>query len=138
MTGFVLDASVALAWCFHDEASAETAAVLDQLHKNYALVPVIWPLEMANILAVAERNRRISAAVTAEFAMQLQALDIRVDEVLANRALGDLLRFVRTTGLTAYDASYLELAMRSGLPLATRDRALATAARRNGVAVIRC
>jgi predicted nucleic acid-binding protein len=136
--GLVLDASVTLAWCFRDEATAETEAVLDQLLKNFAVVPVVWPLELANILTAAERNRRITAATTAEFASRLQTLDIRIDEAWGLRSLTDHVAFVRSSGLTSYDAAYLELAMRSGLSLATRDRALATAARRNGVAVIRC
>lgn len=138
MTGVVLDASVALAWCFNDEASAETEAVLDQLLKNFAMVPAVWPLEMANILTAAERNRRITAATTTEFVSRLQTLDVRIDEAWGLRSLPDRVAFVRTSGLTSYDAAYLELAMRSGLPLATRDRALANAARRNGVTVIRC
>lgn len=138
MSGLVLDASVALAWCFRDEATPETEAIQNRLAVDPAIVPCSWPLEMANILTLAERNRRITAAVVTEFIAQLRTLQIQVDEATAPNALTETLNLSRNFGLTSYDAAYLELAMRSGLPLATRDRALASAARRNGVAVIRC
>jgi len=138
VSGLVLDASVALAWCFRDEQSAEAIAVLRQVETEFAVVPAIFPLEVINVLGDAERRRRISAAAIAEFLEQIRAYDIRIDEISARRVYTDVLNLARNEGLAAYDAAYLEIAVRSGLPLATGDRALATAARRNGVAVIRC
>ena len=138
MSGLVLDASVALAWCFRDEQSAEAIAILHQVETEFAIVPAIFPLELINVLGDAERRRRISAAAIAEFLEQIRAYDIRIDEISARRVYTDVLNLVRNEGLAAYDAAYLEIAVRSGLPLATGDRALASAARRNGVAVIRC
>ncbi len=136
MSGFVLDASVTLAWCFRDQASPESTGVLDRLEEDFAAVPAIWPLEVANILAVAERRGRIDAAEIAAFAAVLEALDIRVDTATAARGLREILGLARREGLSSYDACYLDLAMREGLALATRDAALAAAARRCGVAVI--
>lgn len=137
--GFVLDASVALAWCFHDEATKESTALLDRLAGDIAAeAPAIWTLEIANILVMAERKARIDAAAVTEFVALLETLDIRVEDTPADRAFGSILALARREGLSSYDAAYLDLAMRRGLPLATRDAALAKAARRAGVAVISC
>lgn len=138
MSGFVLDASTALTWCFHDEATTGSLSVLQRLEADHAEVPAIWPLEVANILAAAERRRRIDAAGIGEFLAVIESLDIRVDGATASRALNDILGISRREGLTAYDAAYLDLAMREGLALATGDRALAAAAQRCGVSVIAC
>lgn len=137
--GFVFDASVALAWCFHDEATAASAALLDRLALDeIAEVPAIWALEVANILVMAEKRKRLDAAAVAEFVALLETLDIRADDAPAARAFGEILALARREGLSSYDAAYLDLAMRRGLPLATRDAALAKAARRAGVAAIVC
>lgn len=136
MSGFVLDASIALTWLFRDELTAERRTVLERLDAEFAVVPAIWPLEMANILAIAERKGRIASAEVAEFVAKIETLDIRVDDGTASRGLREILALARRESLTSYDAAYLDLAMREGLPLATRDRALAKAAKRLGVAVI--
>ncbi len=137
--GFVLDASVALAWCFHDEATRESDALLDRLAGEIAVeAPAIWALEVANILVMAERKGRIGSAAIAEFVALLETLDIRIDDAPAARSLGEILALARREGLSSYDAAYLDLAMRRGLPLATRDAALAKVARRAGVAVVSC
>ena len=128
MTGFVLDASVALAWCFDDEGTPAAWALLDRLHHAPAVVPVLWALEVGNILLGAEKRRRISQARSVEFLGILGALDIRVDPDQPGRAFRDVLPLARAQQLTIYDASYLELAMRLGLPLATKDAALVRAA----------
>ncbi len=138
MTGLVVDASIALAWCFEDEATAASWAILDRLSVEPAFVPSIWPLELANVLAGAERRGRIDAADIAEFLARLALLDLRVDEQTASRGLTEILALARAHALTSYDAAYLDLAMRDGVPLATRDRALADAAARCGVTVIAC
>jgi predicted nucleic acid-binding protein len=136
VTGFVLDVSVALAWCFHDEATPATWAVLDRLETETATVPSLWHLEAANVLALAERKGRITPAHCAEFITMVETLSIDVDQDTPYRAFGEILALARGHGLTAYDAAYLELAMRSGVPLATKDLALAAGARSLGVEVI--
>lgn len=128
MTGFVLDASVALAWCFDDEGTPAAWALLDRLQHTPAFVPALWALEVGNILLGAEKRRRITQARSVEFLGILGALDIRVDPDQPGRAFRDVLPLARAQQLTTYDASYLELAMRLGLPLATKDAALVRAA----------
>jgi predicted nucleic acid-binding protein len=132
----VLDASIAAAWCFPDEASAYAETVLDQLRTTNALVPAIWPLELANILVVGERRQRIQPAETARFVELLQPLPITVDADSPDRALGSVLGLARDYQLSAYDAAYLDLAVRHGLPLATLDRQLRAAAVAAGVALV--
>lgn len=128
MTTFVLDASVALSWCFEDEADPAGDAVLRRLANGKAAVPGIWPLEIANVLLAAERRRRITPAESARFLALLEALPIEVDAHTAARASREILLLARAHGLSSYDAAYLDLAARSGLPLATRDAALNAAA----------
>ena len=136
MTGFVIDASVALAWCFDDEATESSRALLDRFENEQAAVPSLWHLELANALALGERNRRITPARTSEFIALIVGLPIVVDEQTPNRALSAVLELARSERLSAYDASYLELAMRRGIPLATKDDDLAKAARRAGVMLL--
>ncbi len=131
MSGFVLDCSVGMAWCFEDEADRYADAVLDRLVEESALVPPLWPLEIANVLVVAERRRRLSKSDSARFLELVGALPIEVDTATPDPF--HLLAVAREHGLSAYDAAYLALAMREGIPLATRDRALGKAARRCGV-----
>lgn len=133
MTTFVLDASVALSWCFEDEADAEGDALLHRLATGRATVPGIWPLEVTNVLLAAERRKRITPAESARFLVLLEALPIDVDAHTAARAPREILILARAHGLSSYDAAYLELAARSGLPIATRDRALRAAAQALGL-----
>lgn len=128
MTSFVLDASVALAWCFDDESTPAGWALLDRLRSAPGHVPTLWALEVSNILLGAERRRRITRARTIEFLSILGDLDLQVDPDLPGRAFRDVLPLARERRLPTYDAVYLELAMRLGLPLATKDAALAGAA----------
>ena len=128
MIGFVLDASVAVAWCFDDESTPAAWALLDRLRTAPGHVPALWELEIGNILLGAERRRRITQARAALFLGILGELDIRVDPDLPGRAFRDVLPLARARRLTTYDATYLELAMRLGLPLATKDAALVRAA----------
>jgi predicted nucleic acid-binding protein len=136
VSGFVIDASVALAWCFDDEATESSRALLDRFENEQAAVPSLWHLELANALALGERNRRITPARTSEFIALIVGLPIVVDEQTPNRALSAVLELARSERLSAYDASYLELAMRRGIPLATKDDDLAKAARRAGVMLL--
>lgn len=133
MNRFVLDASVALAWCFPEERGAYAQAVLDQLRSGHALVPASWSLEIANSLLVAERRQRLAPADVVRFLGLLEALPIEVDTLTATRALRETLALGRARKLAAYDAAYLELAMREAVPLATLDQSLRRAAREAGV-----
>lgn len=134
--GFVLDASITLAWCFADEATATSKALLDKLGTVAAHVPNIWPLEISNVLLAAKRRRRLSFAEIKEFLTLLEQLNINIDNKTAQYSFHEILMLANTEGLTTYDAAYLELAMRLGLPLATKDKALIKSAKRLGVKIL--
>jgi len=136
MTGFVLDCSIAVAWCFEDEASISTDALLERLLDDSAVVPSLWHLELGNVLLQAERRGRISAGDATARLELLSSLPILTDEETTSRALREILTLARAEKLTTYDAAYLELAMRRGLPLATKDRDLIDAAKRTGVVTL--
>jgi len=133
---FVLDASLALAWHFEDEVSEYADRVLDRLGEDQAVVPSLWALEIANALVVAERRGRLSPADVARAAELFLELPISIQEMPTDSALGPVLDLARAHGITAYDAAYLELAMREGLPIATQDKALRTAAEQVGVLLV--
>jgi predicted nucleic acid-binding protein len=133
---FVLDCSVTVAWAFDDEDAPRAAVVRDRLGEDLAVVPAIWALEVGNALLVAERRQRISRAESARFVEILRALPIDVDATPALGTLGSLLSLARQTGVSVYDAGYLDLAAAHGLPLATLDKALERAARQIGVALL--
>ena len=133
---FVLDGSIALAWCFPDEQAAYPQSVLSALGgKAEAVVPALWPLEVANALLMGERRKRSSQMDTVAWMGFLSALPITVDTEAATRAFGDITNLARTHRLTVYDAAYLELAMRLGIALATLDGELKAAAKAVGVAL---
>ena len=136
MSLIVVDTSITLAWCFEDEATPQTQALLDRLAVDEAIVPSLWHLELANVLSLAERHGRLTPARTAQFTSLLHALPITVDTETATHALGDTLNLCRAHRLTAYDAAYLELAMRRGAALATKDAALRRAAGGLGVELL--
>ncbi|MFT4216611.1 MAG: type II toxin-antitoxin system VapC family toxin [Micropruina sp.] len=131
---FVVDASVTMAWCFEDEATEATDAVLDRLGSERARVPAIWPLEVANVLLVAQRRGRVSEAQVSRFVRLLAQLPIDVDDTGTD--LVGLLALGRTHQLSSDDASYLLLAERTGLPLATLDERLSRAATSAGVPLL--
>lgn len=133
---FVVDASMTMTWCFITEATDETRAMLRRVRAEGAIVPAIWPLEVTNALLVGERRQRLTEAETTAFVGLLAALTIRIEEMPGARALGAVLALGRRHGLSAYDAAYLELAAREGLPLATRDTRLRDAAARVGVPLL--
>ncbi len=133
---FVLDASVSLAWCFEDEQAAYAMRVLDELSSGEAIVSSLWPMEVTNGLASALRKKRIDLAGAAEARNTLVALPVVVDPVNRRRAFEDIPRLARAHGLTTYDASYLEVAVRLGIPLATLDGTLARAAAEEGVPAV--
>jgi len=133
--GFVLDASVTLSWAFREELNTYTRSVLRSLKEASALVPEIWPLEVGNALLVAERRKRVEFAEITQFLSFLQELPIVIEPAEPARIFGEVLLLAREYGLSVYDATYLDLALRRGLPLATRDEALRSAASRCGVAI---
>lgn len=127
---FVLDCSVTLAWLLPDEISARADAWLDQLSTRGALVPPIWGLEVGNALLMAVRRKRLSRPGFDRAFERLGALPIEVDGA---GPLSSILGIAAQSGLTSYDAAYLELAKRRGLPLATLDTKLSDACRKFGV-----
>ncbi len=136
MTAFVIECSVAVTWCFEDQATAASDGLLDRLGDEPAAAPAIWPFELGNVLAMAERRGRIDAAQLAECVALLRELPVAIDEESPQRALDEVLALTRAEGLTTYDASYLELAMRLGVPLATQDKALRQAAEKLGTPIL--
>ncbi len=136
MTGFVIDCSVAVTWCFEDEATPASDRLLDRLSEEAAAAPAIWPLELGNVLVMAERRGRLNAAKITEFVALVQDLPVAIDEETPQRALDEVLALARSEGLTTYDAAYLELAMRLGVPLATQDKELRQAAEKLGTPVL--
>lgn len=136
MKAIVLDCSVAMSWCFEDESSAFTDRVLESLSSTTAIVPGLWSLEVGNVLIMSERRGRLSEAQARQFMGLLESLPIEVDEQTAREALGNTWSMAREHGLTSYDASYLELAVRRRLPLATQDKVLRQAAKRCGVSLV--
>lgn len=133
----VLDNSVIMAWCFRDVGEGYGDLVLDSLQEHEALVPGIWPLEVANVLVAAERRGRLKETDSIRFLALLAELPLRVIQESPRRITGEILALARETGLSSYDASYLDLAMREGVPLATLDQALRNAAAKVGVALFR-
>ncbi|MBN9562757.1 MAG: type II toxin-antitoxin system VapC family toxin [Alphaproteobacteria bacterium] len=136
MTGFVLDCSIAMTWCFEDEATPATDALLDRVRDEGAIVPMLWHLEIGNVLLQAERRGRVSSADLSARLELLAALPITTDDQTSSRALREVLSLARAETLTTYDAAYLELAVRRRLPVATKDRPLQRAAKRVGIDVI--
>ena len=132
---FVLDASVVLSWCFEDETSPYADAVLESLAETVALAPAIWPLEIGNVLVVTERRSRLDNAASVRFLSLLRQLPITVEQETAGRMFGEILTLTHGQQLSTYDASYLDLAMRADLPLATQDSALRQAAVRCGAEI---
>ncbi len=136
MIQFVLDCSVAISWCLVDESDDYAEAVLEIMPNAEAFVPGIWALEIANTLLVAERRNRMNPEQTQRAIRFLESLFIQIDPLTETQALSDTLILGREQRLAAYDAAYLELALRLELPLATIDIRLAEAAKRCGVTLL--
>ena len=132
----VLDTSITMTWCFADESSPTSAGVLRRVEAEGATVPSLWPVEVANALLVGERRRRLTEADLSRFLRLLHALPLRIEEVAWPTVLGPVRVLARDQRLSVYDASFLELALRSGLPLATQDQRLRAAAERVGLELV--
>lgn len=135
--GFVLDCSATLPWVFADEASPGADALLERLVAGErAWVPALWHLELGNVLLGAKRRGRIDQAGIEGFLARIAVYDIAVDDQTMERAWQKTLDLALLHGLSTYDAAYLELALRRGLPLATRVRPLIAAATASGLPVL--
>lgn len=133
---FVVDCSVAMAWLFYHEATPKTAALLNRLATETALVPAWWFIEIINVLAMAERKGRITPTQSDAFIADLGKLGFERDDEAPDRAFTNLLVLCRKHQLTSYDAVYLELAIRRNLPLATLDEDLRKTAKKVGVPLL--
>jgi predicted nucleic acid-binding protein len=131
--GLVMDASVTMAWFFPDEATGFTEALLESLGTRQVWVPALWVAECANVLQSAARRGRLLPGRRVEIAQELAELPVTVDAELPSVVPLD--RLAATHSLSAYNATYLELAQRRNLPLATLDRSLRLAAQAAGVAL---
>jgi predicted nucleic acid-binding protein len=133
---FVLDNSVTMRWYFGDGKPQElvyAGKVLDAMKKTSAFVPVTWGLEVSNVIARAEAKGLVTEARSEAFLEMLEGVEIEADAATFGHALSGTLQLARRYKLSAYDASYLELALRLGIPLATLDADLQNAAKKAGV-----
>jgi len=129
----VLDASVSLAWCFEDESVDSTRDLADTVIRNGAVVPPIWPFEVTNGVLAGRRRGRLNDDQASRFIDFVSDLQIEIDDISILQTFVDVIATAANHGLTTYDASYLELAKRRRLPLATLDKRLVQAARQSGI-----
>jgi len=133
---FVIDNSVVMSWCFKDETNEYGDAVLDRLSEATAIVPAIWPLEVVNVLLVAERRNRLKQVDSVRFINLLSQLPIVVEQEGPEKMMKDLLALGRENNLSSYDASYLDLAMKKDCPIATLDKKLMEAGKKVDVTIL--
>lgn len=133
---FVLDSSVTLSWCFDDEHTPATDALLEQLVESGAIAPSLWPLEILNALAMAERRSRIDPDRRQRLAGFLHDLPVTLDAETSGQAWAVTSQLAAQFRLTVYDATYLELAQRLSLPLATLDKELRVAGGALGITLL--
>lgn len=130
---FVLDSSLALSWCFKDEQTTKSLEFLSAARQRAIFVPSLWHIEMSNILGMSFRRKRMNDADLSVALKLFATLEIHTDTVFSPVSTSVLLPLMQAYTLTAYDAVYLELALRLNLPLATLDVHLAAAAEQAGV-----
>jgi predicted nucleic acid-binding protein len=135
LTGVVIDASVALAWCFPDESSDYADDVLVALEGHPILVPALWPIEITNALLVAERRKRVKESAIRRFVELLQGLTIVMASQSITEGVSNILPLAREYSLSAYDAAYLHVALQHSAPLATLDNSLQKAVRKAGIEI---
>ena len=138
MSRIVLDNTVTMAWCFADESTEFTEALLRRLSDltDNALVPALWLYEVVNVTEVAARKGRITPEKAKAFLDSLADLPIEIEHPSVRQMFISVRKLVSQYGLTAYDASYLELAIRHNLPFATSDKALSKAAHAAGISAV--
>jgi predicted nucleic acid-binding protein len=132
----VLDSSITIAWAYNDETTPQVLDVFDRLIANGAWVPSLWRFEVANVLEMKVRGRRNDAVFRDNALTNLSLLPISIDQETDRQAWGATLRLAERHRLTLYDAVYLELALRRGIPLATLDIELRAAAKAEGVGLL--
>lgn len=130
---FVLDVSIAAVWALADESHPIAERLLAEMRTDSALVPGIWWFEVRNVLVTNERRKRLTVDESNVYLRILNSFQIDIDEMLDDQAI---LRYARGYQLSFYDAAYLDVALRNGLPLATLDRALSAAAKTIGVSLL--
>ena len=131
---FVLDCSIAISWCFEDEATLRTGEIHESLAQGVrAFVPSLWHLEIANVFLNAERQNRVKKSDTIRYITLLRKLPIIIDEDTSIQIFSDILPLAREHSLSSYDTVYLELAIRKGISLATNDKQLEKAAKQSNV-----
>ncbi len=121
---FVLDSSVALAWALPDESNPTLDPLCDRLTTEMVIVPPVWPLEIGNVLLIAVKRHRLSVRDMSRLVQEFRALPVEIDSISIEESLKDTLLLSRKYELTTYDASYIELAQRRKIPLATLDTKL--------------
>jgi len=135
MSAFVMDCSVTASWCFTDEMDDYSRTILETLSTGRAAVPSVWQLEITNVMLAAERRKRLSAADARRFLDLVLSLPVDIDSNSSPVSSVTIFHLGLQYGLSAYDASYMELAFRLGLPLATKDRHLLEACKKAGIAI---
>lgn len=134
---FIVDASVGFAWVYQGQATPETDHLLNEVAAGATvIVPALWFLEMSNVFLMAQRRHRLTATQRKAAMERLTAMQFTVDEEGTRHAFGKTSELAEKHGLTIYDATYLELAVRRSLPLASRDEALKSAAKQCGLKAI--
>jgi len=136
MAAFVLDSSVALAWYLPRQQTARTDALMHRMADEGALTTALWPIEVASVLLIYERRGQLTTADRMGAIAFYSSAPIELDDQTQTRAWGTAFDLAKAQKLTVYDAGYLELALRCGLPLATLDQALCKAAAALGVPVL--
>jgi predicted nucleic acid-binding protein len=137
VTRFVLDASIVLTWCFPDEQAQKAEKISESIAQgDQPATPSFWRHEVLNALLVGEKRKRLTNELIQTFINDLERLPVEVDSPVAGTVFHSTLDLCRKHGLTAYDAAYLELAMRHRIALATADNALSRAARAEGVELL--
>jgi predicted nucleic acid-binding protein len=133
---FVLDASITLAWFHKDERTSALEGLLLRAMESGPWAPSLWPLEVANGFQQSVRRGRITLVQRNAALSALALMPVAIDPETGIQAWSTTLDLSTRYSLTVYDAAYLELAMRRGLPLATLDRVLRAAAAASGVPLL--
>jgi len=136
MTAFVLDSSVAMGWLLESEKASDqkyAEKVLKSLVEVEAYVPNLWHLEATNVLLGAEKRLETNSSDIEGFISQLENLPLHVDSLTSHQSFNRTMALARAYKLSSYDAAYLELAIREGLPIASLDKLLVKAAKKAGV-----
>lgn len=125
-----------MSWCFDDEKIEHSKNILELFKQMRSVVPSIWPLEVSNVLRVAERQERITTIDSDMFLDLVNSLPIDIDAGLNTLFCRQILKITRKHAISSYDAAYLELALRYDIPLASFDRNLCLVAKKEGIKIL--